>query len=380
MEIYMNNKKECFNDVIIKNKFSKNFSICFIFLIGFILGTCKVYSDNLDSHIRDYKLITELNTDKHEYTDGDVIEVNLTIDNFGDKKVVDIYFALKNPDNVLLFLPDWTEVPRPAFSGFVIDAGFYIEYARIFNYPVPSQKPPIEKSGYYTFAIGITEKGTSEFYGGLGSGLNSANFKVQFSEGCPQSMVKIPQFGRNITFTMGDSWVDGDIDEQPSSQVDLNVYCIDKYEYPNIEGEYPYNYTDWYDASALCLSQSKRLCTESEWENSCKGPSGYKYPYGNDFRSGYCNSGPANEPERSGSRQNCVSGYGVYDMSGNMREWVNDWYISYTNADLKFDFNGYYRVLRGGDYESGYLEARCSNRSSSMPSRISKSISWRCCK
>jgi sulfatase modifying factor 1 len=119
-------------------------------------------------------------------------------------------------------------------------------------------------------------------------------------------------------------------------------FCIDRFEYPNQLGASPEVGMTWEDAKAKCASLGKRLCTSSEWTLACEGPHRYPYPAG--FDRGACNydrpyimpndaafRNPATRPqeiqrlsqsEPSGTRGECVSHYGAYDMTGNVDEWV----------------------------------------------------------
>jgi hypothetical protein len=123
-------------------------------------------------------------------------------------------------------------------------------------------------------------------------------------------------------------------------------FCIDRYEYPNKVGENPVVMKTWYDAKDACASAGKRLCGDSEWTVACEGQERLPYPYGYDRNSEACNIDKphpdvnekalgSNDPkvrdaeakrlwqgEASGSRPSCVSPYGVFDMTGNVDEWV----------------------------------------------------------
>lgn len=96
--------------------------------------------------------------------------------------------------------------------------------------------------------------------------------------------------------------------------------CIDKYEYPNREGSLPQGNLSFTDAKMLCEQQGKRLCTAEEWQWSCGGFDNLSYPYGKTYEENRCNA--ANSVETSGSRINCASKFGIYDMTGNIFEWV----------------------------------------------------------
>lgn len=123
-------------------------------------------------------------------------------------------------------------------------------------------------------------------------------------------------------------------------------YCIDKYEYPNVEGQVPQSWMTWHDVKDACESQGKRLCTESEWTFACEGVLIQPYPYGDGYHrdSTSCNTDnhapkgldvfkatshgtpTAQELDKmlmpSGAMSECVSPWGVHDMPGNIDEFV----------------------------------------------------------
>ena len=128
-------------------------------------------------------------------------------------------------------------------------------------------------------------------------------------------------------------------------RIPLN-FCIDQYEYPNQKGAHPPWMVDWYTAMGLCAAEGKRLCYESEWVAACEGPDETPFPYGWERSKQKCNidnpwinpslskvysrKPSVSEPELkrldqsvpSGSMEGCVSGYGVYDLTGNLDEWA----------------------------------------------------------
>jgi len=123
-------------------------------------------------------------------------------------------------------------------------------------------------------------------------------------------------------------------------------FCIDRFEWPNKAGENPVVMKTWYEAKDACGAIGKRLCGDSEWTVACEGQERLPYPYGYDRNSEACNIDKphpdvnekalgSSDPkvrdaeakrlwqgEPSGSRASCVSPYGVYDMTGNVDEWV----------------------------------------------------------
>lgn len=106
--------------------------------------------------------------------------------------------------------------------------------------------------------------------------------------------------------------------------VKIGNFYMDIYEFPNKIGEYPVTNVTWYEAKALCESVGKRLCTDTEWVMACRGPQGLRFPYGPVYDGTKCNSeSRVDAPMRIGDTpKTCVSGYGVYDLNGNVWEWV----------------------------------------------------------
>jgi hypothetical protein len=121
-------------------------------------------------------------------------------------------------------------------------------------------------------------------------------------------------------------------------------FCMDRYEYPNRVGEKPVVMRTWYQAKATCEAAGKRLCGESEWTLACEGQEHLPYPYGYARSSEACNIDKPHpdvneaaiadpktrqaevdrlwQGEPSGTRDQCVSPFGVHDMTGNVDEWV----------------------------------------------------------
>ena len=123
-------------------------------------------------------------------------------------------------------------------------------------------------------------------------------------------------------------------------------FCIDAHEYPNTPGEYPPVVLDAFDASAMCREQGKRLCWESEWTAACEGAQRTPFPYGYKRDPNTCNidNKPRNFDPKAmrssnkavqdaelnkitqhhpiGADPECKSDFGVYNMTGNVEEWI----------------------------------------------------------
>jgi hypothetical protein len=105
-------------------------------------------------------------------------------------------------------------------------------------------------------------------------------------------------------------------------------------------GVMPWRNVTQTEAAAACAAAGRRLCTEAEWQLACAGGAGLTYPYGNTYLPTACN-GRDNDPDctapdddltvATGTRHGCpapavsqcISPFGAFDMSGNLREWTS---------------------------------------------------------
>lgn len=151
-------------------------------------------------------------------------------------------------------------------------------------------------------------------------------------------------------------------------------------------GKIPVTNVSWWQALAACENSGAHLCTQKEWESACRGNNRLNYPYGNDFIEKKCNdsfymaansAGSDNyEPLKAGGSFNgCRTLTGVYDLSGNIEEWVN------TAINSLPDSNYYdHRFVRGGSYRSNRPALQCTDTDAHhAPGEAAADRGFRCC-
>ena len=140
------------------------------------------------------------------------------------------------------------------------------------------------------------------------------------------------------------------------------------------------------EAAAACAAAGKRLCTENEWKLACTGLAGNTYPYGSTYQPEACNGYdydidclPPNQNEHviatghdyqcgPPMADSCVSEFGAYDMSGNLKEW--------TGEDVG---GGIHRVL-GGAYSSIEQGLTCTFDFLAFDDTVAlPTLGFRCC-
>ena len=248
-------------------------------------------------------------------------------------------------------------------------------------------------TAYPAMAAAPGDKGAKE----LAAGQKQTQEKPALPRPPEGSMVSIPAG----EFTMGSQ--DGDPDERPAHKVHVDAFSMDVYEVT--VGQYaeflqatgirspsdwqmmnqpayqkrPVANVDWEDAAAYCKWAGKRLPTEAEWEKAARGTDGRLYPWGNDPPTPlHANFGKTDWNNHGvlapiGTFEAGKSPYGIYDMAGNVWEWVSDWYdyYYYKNSPSQNPTGppkGGFKVIRGGSWNSNQRNLRSSDRYWDPPS------------
>jgi formylglycine-generating enzyme required for sulfatase activity len=200
------------------------------------------------------------------------------------------------------------------------------------------------------------------------------------NESSPAGMVLIP----GGTYEMGHG---RGKDHSPVHRIRIDAFYLDIFEVTNMEyhefcvetgrklpifwgmnkfhcgpdyPDYPVVGVSWSDAEAFAAWKGKRLLTEAEWEYAARGGlSGKNYPTGHKIDStaaNYSDKGIVRGTMHIGSY--APNGYGLYDMCGNVAEWVADWYAgnyyrTSPTQNPQGPDKGKFRVIRGGGWHSG---------------------------
>jgi sulfatase modifying factor 1 len=166
--------------------------------------------------------------------------------------------------------------------------------------------------------------------------------------------------------------------------------CMDQFEAPNRRGAKPFVLRSYDSAARWCKQQGKRMCEEAEWETACEGPERLPWVYGWAVDKQACNSDKAWKPvdfgkfgrdseaaqeestrlwqgSPSGRYARCVSSFGVYDLMGNVEEWVT------SRAGRKFP-----GALMGGFWAKPWTGCRGTN-DAHEPTFAFYETGFRCC-
>lgn len=134
--------------------------------------------------------------------------------------------------------------------------------------------------------------------------------------------------------------------------------------------DYPVINVSWHDADAFAKWAGGRLPTEAEWEYAARGGSTTKYYWGDEWSPDYVNDGHGKWKNASPVGSFPPNPFGLYDMIGNVWEWVSDWYSEEYFKESPVDNpkgpqKGTLKTVKGDGYEGGcnYI-APCRDRKS----------------
>ncbi len=217
-------------------------------------------------------------------------------------------------------------------------------------------------------------------------------------------------------FLMGSNY--GAEEERPEHTVTLDDFYIDLYEvtnalyavcvqaracrqplqvssathtdyYGNAEfADFPVLHVTWSMAQDYCTWRGGRLPTEAEWEKAARGTDGRLFPWGMEATCQLANfwmsgAGCLGEVTRVGSYPSGVSPFGLFDMAGNVWEWVMDWFdpTYYARSPAENPTGpeeGIHRVVRGGAWHGGVYQIRTTTRGRNLPDQGYNYVGFRC--
>jgi formylglycine-generating enzyme required for sulfatase activity len=217
-------------------------------------------------------------------------------------------------------------------------------------------------------------------------------------------------------FIMGSNM--GAEDETPAHSINLDAFYIDRYEVTNSQydecvkankcnpplqinsnthpdyytsadyANFPVIYVTWEMAKNFCEWRGASLPSEAQWEKAAHGEEIRTFPWGEEADCSFANfwgenSNCVGDTAAVGSYPNGTSPYGIYDMSGNVWEWVLDWYdeayFSVSPAENpEGPVGGQLRVMRGGSWAGGMLQCRTTTRGRNLPTKGYNYVGFRC--
>jgi formylglycine-generating enzyme len=140
----------------------------------------------------------------------------------------------------------------------------------------------------------------------------------------------------------------------------------------------------WYQARDYCSYKGKKLPSEAQWEYAALAGRKTTFAWGDERPDPTrCAQASQGKPKKPGSF--AANQWGLFDMTGNVWEWVSDryqsdYYSTSEPADPEGPDAGQYRVIRGGGWYSGAEQLRIKNRHWFEPNFGEVSIGFRCAK
>lgn len=237
-------------------------------------------------------------------------------------------------------------------------------------------------------------------------------------DGAPMALISEGSFPMGVPKAARD----GGMDERPNHDVFIDSFYMDIYEVTN--GRYlqfvtdtghrvpehptdasrglwqgnmmpesvtdlPVINVDWFDSQAYCEWAGKRLPTEAEWEKAAKGANDWRFAWGDvEPTTEHANfNQPAWRGESTlvqvGMYEKGKSPYGIYDVAGNVWEWVSDWYeVDYYSHSPTHNpqgpETGKDKTLRSSGWQGETPQMRVFTRIKSVPTDRNDSTGFRC--
>ncbi len=185
--------------------------------------------------------------------------------------------------------------------------------------------------------------------------------------------------------------------ERPVHTVWVDAFFIGRYEISNKEyetfqprhrrsqlstcDECPVTLVTWHEAEAFCRHRGGRLPTEAEWEKAARGPNGFAYGFGKQPDVSKANFGKGFQNGTVPVDTYAPNGYGLYQMSGNIWEWVRDWFGPYPEGNAKNPKGpptGEQKIVRGGSWHNSDYYVHAGMRFKLDPNVPLNSLGFRC--
>lgn len=214
-------------------------------------------------------------------------------------------------------------------------------------------------------------------------GSDQANDPYFWGAEAPEHTVNIDSFWiyrTEVTQRMYSKCVE---QEKCPAPLKINHPVAQQYGNPRFD-DHPVVMITWHAALAYCQWVGGRLPTEAEWEKAARGTDGRLFPWGNEPNADGLANYSSDSPSPVGSYPAGSSPYGVYDMAGNVLEWVNDFfesgYYQYSPLDNPTGpLSGSRKIIRGGAFnQNGIPGLRTVARASRRPTDTLISIGFRC--
>ena len=167
-------------------------------------------------------------------------------------------------------------------------------------------------------------------------------------------------------------------------KISLN-FCMDTEEYTGNLSKVPLSDISWTEAKVICEKDNKRLCSEPEWTFACEGPDIFPYTTGlfrpskqchiDVSKNVICKNGLCDLKNTINSNLECISPFGIHNMSGNVDEWIQVPKYQHSRVSDLFMRSS----LKGGHWLP--VRNRCRPRTDDHDEKFHQiSVGFRCCK